>query len=118
MTEEEKQQIIEAANSSKTVREAAKKVGLPYRTYAYRAQKLGVYRPNKSPVGINRNGGKAKVPLEEILEGLHPMYNAYDLKRRLLKTGTLENKCCSCGHEGDWNGTPLNLQLEIGRAHV
>ncbi len=34
------------------------------------------------------------------------------LKSRLLRRGLLENKCASCGNEGEWRGATLVLELD------
>lgn len=41
--------IIEACISSLTMVEAAKKMNMPFSTFRLKAQKLGVYKPNKYP---------------------------------------------------------------------
>lgn len=50
-------------------------------------------------------------PLEKILIA-NSTYCTSDLKKRLIKTGLLENKCVLCGNGGEWMGQPLTLQLD------
>jgi len=37
--------------------------------------------------------------LDSILEGKHPNYPVWKLKKRLLLSGYVEEKCCNCGFE-------------------
>ena len=40
---------------------------------------------------------KKATPLYEILAGKHPNYSTFELKKRLIRAGILEDKCCICG---------------------
>ena len=51
------------------------------------------------------------VPLETILVE-NSTFNRTHLKRKLLSSGILENKCYICGQLPVWNGKPLSLQLD------
>jgi 5-methylcytosine-specific restriction endonuclease McrA len=51
------------------------------------------------------------IPLNEILDGLHPSYQTYKLKNRLIKEKILENICSECGLN-EWNNKPINLELD------
>lgn len=111
-TEVEKQIREAIALNSSSMMEAAKAAEMPYRTFIYRAQKLGIYAPNQSHKGRKiPTKGKAPIPLSEILNGLHPTYPTYNLKKRLYDEGLKENKCeeCNCGQ---WNNKPLECQLD------
>ena len=51
------------------------------------------------------------IPLREILvKDSH--YSRYNLKRRLLKGGFLENECAICGLAGKWQGKPIVMVLD------
>ena len=50
-------------------------------------------------------------PLEYILAGKYPDYDAQTLKQRLFKTGLLEAVCQKCGTNSTWMGEPLSLQI-------
>lgn len=52
-----------------------------------------------------------KIPLKEILEGLHPTYQRIHLKKRLLDEGIKKNECELCG-TSEWNGKKLTCQLD------
>jgi Zn finger protein HypA/HybF involved in hydrogenase expression len=51
------------------------------------------------------------IPLEELLvKG--KIVKSLPLKRRLIKEGLLEERCCNCGLGPEWNGIRLELQLD------
>lgn len=52
----------------------------------------------------------AKIPLSEILEGLHPLYSGR-LRQRLIKEGIFEHKCSSC-NLSEWLGAPIPLAVD------
>ena len=47
--------------------------------------------------GINNTSGFH--PLDKILDGQYPNYPVWKLKKRLLLSGYIEEKCCNCGFE-------------------
>ena len=54
---------------------------------------------------------KPFIPLEQVLTD-NSNYNRGLLKKRLLKSGMLENKCSKCGQEPFWNGEKLVMVLD------
>lgn len=46
---------------------------------------------------MSKKRGRPALPLDEILEGKHPQYGTYALKKRLIESGILEDKCELCG---------------------
>jgi formate-dependent nitrite reductase cytochrome c552 subunit len=50
-------------------------------------------------------------PLNEVLIKNSNYLNAYGLKRKLLKAGTLEDKCYKCGITETWQGEPITLHM-------
>jgi len=66
-----------------------------------------IYVGNMSGKGIL----KSKVKMEDILAN-KVTFDSPHLKRRLIFTGLLENKCLSCGNTGEWNGKPMTLELD------
>ena len=63
---------------------------------------------------ISKRGGNAKlnaIPLQEILDGLHPHYQTFKLNKRLLSEKVLENICDIC-KLSDWNDKPIRLHLD------
>jgi Zn finger protein HypA/HybF involved in hydrogenase expression len=45
------------------------------------------------------------------LDGLHPYYQTFKLKNRLIKEGIKENACDICSIR-EWNGNSINMQLD------
>jgi hypothetical protein len=39
-----------------------------------------------------------KISINEIIEGNHPQYNTYKLKKRLIEENILEYRCTKCGN--------------------
>ena len=102
--------FISVCNQSKSMAEAASKLQLHFNTFKRIATKLECYIPNQSGKGTNKKSIE-KVPLDEILNGLHPQFQTYKLKNKLLRNGLFENKCLICGIT-DWNGKKLNMELD------
>ncbi len=77
--------------------------GVPDVTLWRRAKRLGIT--------FSGGGLKDKIELKEILEGKHPQYQTFKLKKRILKEKILENKCAICGIT-EWNKKTISLQLD------
>ena len=105
--------IIEACKNSCSMAEAAAKTNLHYNTFNRKAKILGVYNPNQGRRGRPKpkTEGKGKIPLQEILDGLHPQYQTFKLKKRLIKAGIKENKCEICGLS-EWNSKTIECELD------
>ena len=101
----------EVVSNSMTMAQASAKLGLHFNTFKRIAVKLGVYNPNQSGKGINKDMSSVSIPLNEILEGNHPSYQTYKLKNRMLKEGILINVCSECGIS-EWNGKSISLELD------
>ena len=101
--------FISACNTSNSMSEAASKLGLHFNSFKKRAITLGCYHPNQAGIGIRKN--MPKIPLSEIIsESLHPNYQTYKLKQRLLKEGVKTNRCEKCGIT-EWNNESINMEL-------
>jgi len=103
------QEIIDAINSSCSLRDAASKVPVNYKTFRKYAIKLGVYFINQSGKGINKP--RSKIKLEDILKGLHPSYQTHKLKLRLIKELEWEHICSICKNT-EWNDELIPLELD------
>ncbi len=102
-------EFIEACETAKTMAEAATKLGLHFNSFKKRALPLGCYKPNQSGRGLAKIA--PKIPLEEIIhEGLHPHYQSFKLKNRLIKEGIKKLECEVCGISS-WRGKVLSLEL-------
>lgn len=104
-------EFIEICNESATMAIAAAKMGIHFNTFKRKAVKLGCYKPNQGGKGTNKDMASRAIPLEEILEGKHPQYQTYKLKRRLIQVGLKTNRCEECGI-AEWNGKPLAVELD------
>ena len=101
--------FIDICKSSNSMAEAASRLGLHFNSFKKRACELGCYQPNQAGIGITKS--KPWIPLKEIIEdNLHPHYQTYKLKRRLLAKGIKKNQCERCGIS-DWNGEKISMEL-------
>ena len=100
------EQIFEMFNKEITLHQAAVEFNMTTVSLWRRAKSLGLKWSDKK-----RHGGGKKTPLNEILEGKHPSYQTFKLKKKLIAEGIKENKCDVCSIT-EWNGKPLNMQLE------
>jgi RNA polymerase subunit RPABC4/transcription elongation factor Spt4 len=93
---------------------AAKTLKVHFNSFKKRALELGCYKPNQSGKGTHKHKaeGVGKIPLSEILEGKHPSYQTFKLKRRLLQEGIKDNECEVCHQNRMWQGKPLNCELD------
>jgi 5-methylcytosine-specific restriction endonuclease McrA len=99
------EQIREQFDSGKTLHQAAVVLNVTTVTLWRRAKKIGI-----SWKEIKREN-KDKIPLSEILEGLHPHYQTFKLKNRLINEGVKENKCENCDIT-DWLGQSMTMHLD------
>jgi len=103
------EEFINISNSSLSMSEAASKLNMRFSTFKRYAVKFGCYNPNQSGKGIHKKAPK-KYELENILNGLHPEYQSYKLKNKLIEAGLKENKCECCGIT-QWNGKEIKFEL-------
>lgn len=101
--------LIEAINSSKSMREAGSKVNINFKTFCKYAKMFGVFRPNVSGKGISKK--RSSIDLDEILKGNHPGYHTFKLKNRLLKENYKSHQCEIC-NKTLWNDLPIPLELD------
>lgn len=102
--------IEEAIRSTDTMNKAAELLNMPFSTFKRRAIKLGLYVPNQGGKGRSKPNN-SKIPLIEILEGLHPQYQSNKLRIRLIEEGIKEYKCECCGNK-EWLGNPISLEVD------
>lgn len=103
------EEFINITNSSLTMAEAASKLNMRFSTFKRYAIKFNCYNPNRGGKGTHKKPSK-EYKLEDILNGLHPEYQSYKLKNKLIKAGIKENKCECCGIT-EWNGKQINFEL-------
>jgi 5-methylcytosine-specific restriction endonuclease McrA len=103
------EEFIAICRTSKTMAQAASSLKLHFNSFKKRAIELGCYCPNKPGKGIRKNS--PAIPLFDIIHhNLHPQYQSFKLKRRLIQEGIKNCKCEHCGIEV-WNGKPLVMEL-------
>lgn len=101
--------IEEAINSSLSMREAASKTQLNFKTFRKYAKKFGLYNPNQSGKGKPKN--MPKIPTIDILKGKHPQYHTYKLALRLLNEKIKPRQCEQCKLT-EWNNKKIPLELD------
>lgn len=107
MTDE---QFITLCNSADSMSAAAAEMKISLKTLRSRATKLGCYRPNQGGKGTYKKSNP-KYELQSILEGRNPSFQTNHLRRRLLKSGILKNRCAQCGIE-EWQSQPIVCELD------
>ncbi|MEY4052749.1 MAG: HNH endonuclease [Chitinophagia bacterium] len=105
-----KEKIIEVCKTSNSMAQAAAELNIHFNTLKRLAILYDCYTPNQGLKGGNKNT-PSKIHLNEILEGIHPHFQTYKLKNRLLKEGLIQNKCSICGIES-WNNKQIKLELD------
>ena len=105
-----KEKIIEVCKTSNSMAHAAAELNIHFNTLKRLAILYDCYTPNQGLKGGNKNT-PSKIDLIEILEGVHPHFQTYKLKNRLLKEGVLKNICSVCLIDS-WNGKPIKLELD------
>ena len=101
--------FIATCERSISMMRAAAELGLHFNSFKKRAIELGCYVPNQSGKGTSKKS--TAYPLAEIIEhNLHPQYQSYKLKQRLIREGVKENRCEVCAVT-EWLGQPLQMEL-------
>lgn len=107
-------EFIKICNDSESMSKAAAKLGMHFNTFKRHALKLNCYNTNQAGKYVKKKGNGSKIPLGEIIyDNLHPNYQTYKLKLRLLKENIFNNKCSNnkCGIV-NWNEMELNMELD------
>lgn len=112
-------EFIKVCNESNTMASACAKLNMHFNTFRRYAIKFNCYRPNQGGKGTAKPSGKI-IQLDEILAGLHPTYQTFKLKLRMLDAGLIEDKCEKCGwHEKPVGAkySPCELHHKDGNSH-
>lgn len=96
---------------SNSMADAARKLEINYKTFRKYTQELGLFEPNQPGKGLNKKGNGTKIPLCEILDGLHPTYQTNKLRIRLIKEGVKKSECEICGID-EWLSNKISLELD------
>lgn len=110
-----KENLIRLVEESQTLSEVLRYFGLKNRGSNYKTIKKRFEEDGIDDSKFKNNFGKgsfgAKIPLKDILvKGSN--YNRTNLKKRLLKSGFIENFCSECGLSGEWNEKPIVMVLD------
>ena len=115
----DKEEFIKICKESATMSVACSKLNMHFNTFKRYAIKFGCYDPNQGAKGTTKSSNRA-VPLDEILAGLHPNYQTYKLKIRMLEAGLIEDRCEKCGWHEKPEGaiySPCELHHKDGDSH-
>ena len=107
-------EILEAIESTESMRKASEKLKLKFSTFRRKATKFGLYKPNQGRRGIKREEYENKsqqISLDKILKGDFPFYGTNNLKKRLLKSGIMENRCEICNIT-EWMDKKIVCELD------
>ena len=98
--------VVEAilANNSMAAAHASISEVVGERRFKETAIRLGIHKPAKM------TGRREKIPLADILAGMHPQYHSSTLRKRMIAEGARKHQCETCGHS-EWNGRPIPLTL-------
>jgi hypothetical protein len=103
------EQLQNAISTSQSMREAASKLPINFKTFKSYAVKAGLYATNQRGLGISRD--RPSYSLSDILLGKHPTYSSDKLKKRLIKEFGWDHSCHEC-LLSTWNNQPIPLELE------
>jgi len=103
--------IREVCKNSNSMADAARILGINYKTLKRYSQTLEVFAPNQSGKGMKKKGNGTKISLDEILLGKHPTYQTNKLRKRLISEGVKNKNCEVCGIDS-WLGQELSLELD------
>lgn len=107
----EKRIFIEVCSNSNSMAHAASRLGMHFNTFKRKALEYGCYKPNQGSKGSKKPWKENGFDLHDILNGEHPQYQTFKLKRRLLTEGIKDNRCEICGIS-EWNNKPINCELD------
>lgn len=110
MVQIDKNKFLKVCNESDSMAKACAALGMHFNTFKKYALKFGCYKTNRSGKGTIKNR-TPKVDLQEILEGKHPYYQTYKLKKRLIKSGIKKNECEECKLK-EWRGKSIEVELD------
>ncbi len=113
----DKQKLIDAIESSTSIRQVIHKLGLNESGSMYASLKRSI-SDWEIDIGHFRGQGHLKngvpsnaTPLDEILVK-RSSYKSSVLKKRLIKAGLIEDKCVKCNTLPEWLGEPITLELD------
>lgn len=112
-----KGQFLKIVYRSHTIKEVLRSLGLPanqghyYRKFHLTIKQLNIFIDHFDRYINHRQPSNKAIPIEKILT-TNSKYSRHNLRKRLIKSGLLENKCSLCSLHTEWNGLPITLQLD------
>jgi hypothetical protein len=103
--------FIQVCETSETMAKACSKLKLHFNSFKKRAIELGCYKTNQAGVGISKKDNGTKIPISEILKGLHPYYQTNKLRIRLVDEGIKKYQCEECKLT-EWRWKSISLELD------
>jgi hypothetical protein len=107
-TVEWQEKITKAVTEEKSMAEAARVLGMNYKTLRKYTHLYNIYKPNQAGVGISKT--RPSIELEEILKGKHPQYQSDKLRKRLLEEKVFTHQCHNC-LLSEWLEKTIPLEL-------
>jgi predicted RNA-binding Zn-ribbon protein involved in translation (DUF1610 family) len=101
--------FIEVTNTSLSMSEASRKLGITYVSFKRRSKELNCFIPNQSGKGI-----KKKTVFRYKTEDIFTKNSksiTHVLKNRIIKENLKEYKCSKCGIVDIWNNEKITLEL-------
>jgi predicted RNA-binding Zn-ribbon protein involved in translation (DUF1610 family) len=95
--------LKEAIESSNSMQEACSKLGWHFNTFKTRAQKEGLYNPEK--------GWRTKSKPIPDKKDISEIQSRRGIKNRILKENLISYVCSNCGLN-EWNNKPISLHLD------
>jgi len=111
MKDIDREYFISVCKNAKSMSEAASILKLHFNTFKRLALIFKCYTPNQGGKGLLKPKTKGLIPLKDILNGKHPQYQTFKLKKRLIQEGIKKNKCEKCGII-EWNGEVIQIELD------
>lgn len=103
--------IREAIETSFSMWEASRKVGMSFTSFKRDSQKLGLYKPNPGRAGRQRPNERMYTS-KDILAGKHPFLRSTRVKHLLVEDGILKMECSECGLKEKWKNKAITLELD------
>lgn len=104
-----KEEFVVVCESSSSMADAAVKLGMRFTTFKRYAMLYDCYRTNQGCKGYKKPS-PLKIPVQDILNGLHPQYQTRKLRIRLLHEGYKANQCEVC-KLSNWFGREIIIEL-------
>jgi len=103
--------VSEALKTYCSASEAARELGMNYKTLKKIAEEIGVWETNQSGKGITKVESSRKFPIEDIIyNNKHLNYQSNKLRIRLIKEEIKEHKCERCNNT-HWIDNLIPLEL-------